>query len=113
VKVGDIVQVKQNDHAILRVGEEPQPVVMWRYATVLEELPDGVFVEIAHPGNIEHGARKKFARADVRTLDDVQALHDAHPARAVEKFDFNRHDHKEVNNLRAAIERMKPQEEAP
>jgi hypothetical protein len=112
ITVGDLVQVKQQDVAIVRTGEEPQPMVFWIYATVLEILDGALLVEIAHPGNITHGVQKKVSSTDIRTLADVQELHDAHPAKAAQKLDFNRHDHRELNNLRVAIDRMTPKEAA-
>lgn len=111
MKVGDTVQVKQLDHGLVQIGEEPRPMIFWLYATVLEVLDDGAMVEIAHPANREHGVHKKVLRADIRTLEDVRKVHDTHPQRKLEKLDFNRHDHKELNNLRVAIERLSPKKE--
>jgi hypothetical protein len=107
---GDKVQIKQWDHSILRKGEEPTPTIHWIYADVLQLTPGGALVQVNHPGNIEHGSPKTVARADLRTADDVQKLHDKHPAKDVTKLDFNRADHKELNNLRVALERMQPPE---
>lgn len=120
MKAGDLVMVKQFDHGFPRANpdgkppsEDAQPMVMWIYAIVLEALDGGAaFVEITHPANIEHGVRKTVPRKDLRTLEDIQALHDAHPDSKAEKLDFNKLEHKELNNFRAAIERMKPAEAA-
>jgi hypothetical protein len=116
MKPGDLVQVKQLDHGWPRGGDgpqgvpstDPEPMIFWIYATVLEVLEDGAMVEVAHPANREHGARKKVLRADLRTAEDVLALHDAHPQKHVEKLDFQRAEHKELNNLRVAIDRLTP-----
>jgi len=114
MKPGDTVQVKQTDHAIIRAGEDPAPVAHWVYATVIEALKDngGAFVEISHPGNIDHGRRALFGRKNIRTLEDLEKLHDAHPHHAVETLKYENEDHKSLINIRAAIARMKPEEPA-
>lgn len=116
---GDTVQILQTDMAILRHGEEPNPgVPHWIYAVVFDTLKNdagkitAAHVEVNHPANFQHGQRLLVSRKNIRTIEDLQSLHAAHPEAKTEKLDFNRHDHKELNNLRAAIERCKPQEEA-
>jgi hypothetical protein len=112
MKPGDTVQIKQRDQAIQRHGEELSPIVLWVYATVLELTAIGALVQVDHPGNILHALPINVARSDIRTTEDVQDLHDAHPAKDAQKLDFNRVDHKELNNLRAALDRMKSAEDA-
>ncbi|TMI88356.1 MAG: hypothetical protein E6H00_13055 [Bacillati bacterium ANGP1] len=114
MKPGDIVQVQQTDHAILRAGEDPAPVAHWVYATVLEPLKNdsGALVEIDHPGNVEHGRRRTVSRKNLRTLEDLERLHAAHPHRALATLSYDREEHKSLINLRAAIARMKPEEPA-
>lgn len=95
MKTGDKVQIRQID--VLADSPAPRgdppvapgPIVLWVYATVQEELPDGrVRVLVNHPGNPLHGAELILAPVaedgktpDVRTKADVQALADAphHP----------------------------------
>jgi hypothetical protein len=121
MKPGDLVQIKQLDSGFLpsMISEkgipmmDPIPMTFWIYATVHEALPDGAFVEVNHPGNAEHGARKKVLGENLRTFEDIQALHDAHPAKDVEKLDLGHNTaHREINNLRVALSRMKPEEKA-
>ena|SRR5438105_14369082 len=114
MKPGDTVQVQQTDHAILRAGEEPTPVAHWVYATVVEPVQNdgGAFVEINHPGNAEHGRRMLVGRKKLRTLEDLEKLHDAHPHHALAALSYEREEHKSLINLRAAIARLKPEEPA-
>jgi len=116
---GDTVQILQTDCAILRVGEEPSPgVPHWIYAVVFDTLKNdagaitAAHVEVNHPANFQHGQRILVSRKNIRTLDDLRSLEALHPQKDAVKLDFNRADHRELNNLRAAIERCKPQEEA-
>lgn len=104
--------IKQTDHAIVRRGEDPIPRVHWIYATVLEPLgkEGGAFVEVNHPGNIEHGKRHTVSRKEIRTIEDLEALHQAHPHHEVKNPSYDNDAHKELINLRAAIERIKPEE---
>jgi hypothetical protein len=111
MKPGDTVQIRQQDIATVKLGEAPKPVNFWIYARVHAVNPNGAFVEIEHPGNIAHGTRVFVLGENLRTLEDVQALHDAHPDRGLEKLDFFVESHRELNNLRAALERLKPEEE--
>jgi len=61
---GDTVQIQQQDKG-----------VHWIYATVVTANADGsAYVQISHPGNIEHGAFKFVPKAKVRTKADVEAL---------------------------------------
>lgn len=119
---GDTVMTVQYEAAILRRGEEPTPgVPHWVYATVFEVLKDdkgrvtAATLEINHPGNIVHGQRMLVARKNIRTYEDIKVLHDAHPAKDVPQHQLNLHDnfeHRVLNNHRAALERLKPAEEA-
>lgn len=73
MQAGDTVQVKVQDRGI-----------HWIYATVIAPNADGsAFVQIQHPGNIEHGAMKFFGAGSVRTKTDVQKLIDAMPPQAL------------------------------
>lgn len=58
---GQIIQVRQRDG-----------VDHWIYARVLN--PAINLVEIAHPGNRDHGRQLAVSSADVRTKAEVQAL---------------------------------------
>lgn len=111
MKPGDMVQVRQIDSAILDANAEPtHGVSFWLYAMVLQVLDNGsALVEVQHPGNREHGRQKLCVRdVDLRTDEDVVALHQAHPERQTMKLDLNRPDHRELNNLRVAMDRLKP-----
>jgi hypothetical protein len=112
LKTGDTVQVKQSDLAILKLGEQPVPVTFWLFATVQEVLADGAFVEIDHPGNIEHGRRKKVLGANLRTAQDVQALHDASPLAGLAELSYRETAHLPLINYRAALARMRPEAQA-
>lgn len=113
MNTGDTVQILQTDHAILRKGEEPTPVPHWIYATVYEVSKDGkaATVEVNHPGNFQHGRRMLLGRKQIRTAEDLQALHDKHPHRAVVTPSYDNPEHKELINLRAALERCAPAKE--
>jgi hypothetical protein len=121
MKPGDTVQISQLESSILRAGEEPTAgVVHWIYATVLEVLKDGdaetaATVEIDHPANREHGVRKVVKRAGIRTVEDLKALHDGHPAKDFKgQLDPVVHPaHRELINVRAAIERIAPETGPP
>jgi len=113
MKPGDAVQIKQTDHAIVRQGQDPEPREHWIYATVVEPIGEdnGAFVEVNHPGNIAHGHRIAVSRKNIRTIDDLEAMHEAHPHREVENPSYDKEEHKSLINLRAAIARIKPPEE--
>lgn len=115
MNTGDTVQILQTDHAILRKGEEPTPSPHWIYATVYEVTKDGkaATVEVNHPGNFQHGSRMLVARKNIRTHEDLQALHDKHPHRAVKTPSYDNPEHKELINIRAALERSAPPKEEP
>lgn len=117
---GDTVQILQTDHAITQRGAEPVPVEHWVYATVLETLKNdkgdvtAARIEVNHPGNLQHLTQMVVSRKKLRTLEDLHALHNKHPHRAVGTPSYDRAEHKELINLRAAIARMTPpKEEAP
>lgn len=115
---GDAVMTVQYESSILHRGEEPTAgVPHWIYATVIEVLKNDAgqqataLVEINHPGNIQHGVRLLVARRRIRTLEEVQKLHDEHPSRDIPTHQLNLMDndqHREINNYRAALERLKP-----
>ena len=115
---GDTVMTVQYEHSILRKGEEPTAgVPHWIYATVFEVLKTdkgaitAATVEINHPANIVHGQRMLVPRARIRTIEDIQALHDAHPAKDIPQLQLNLNEnpgHRELNNHRVALERMGP-----
>ena len=107
MKAGDTLQIKQLDLAKSRNSDGLVPVTFWIFATVLEVLDDGAFVEVNHPANIEHSIRKKVLAADLRTADQVQALHDAHPLAKLEKLSYAKMEHLPLIDYRAALERMK------
>lgn len=118
---GDLVMIVQFDAAKLREGEDPTPgVPHWIYATVLEPLQNDVGevtaarIEVNHPGNKDHARQMLVPRKDIRTAADIQALHDAHPAKAMPTaaLNFIHPAHRELNNLRVALDRMKPKEAA-
>jgi hypothetical protein len=115
MKPGDTVQILQLDHAILVPNGPPVPnVPHWVYATVYDVAPGETHahVEVNHPANAQHGKRLLVARKDLRTFEDLQKLHDAHPDAATEHLQYNIESHKSLINLRAALDRCKPQEEA-
>lgn len=112
MKPGDTIQIRQNDLVKKLDSDSLEPTSFWIYATVHEVLDDGAFVEVNHPANIEHAARKKVLTKDLRTLDQLQAVAALHPDRELDKLDFRNGAHRELNEVRAAIERMKPAEEA-
>lgn len=61
---GDTVQVQQQDKGI-----------HWIYATVITANADGsAFVQITHPGNIEHGAMKFFGAGKIRDKATLQKI---------------------------------------
>jgi hypothetical protein len=115
---GDTVMTVQYEASILHKGEEPTPgVPHWVYATVFEVLKDdtgkitAATIEINHPANILHGQRMLVPRYKLRTAEDVQALVQIHPAKDVPQHQLNLNEnpaHREINNHRAALERMTP-----
>lgn len=114
---GDAVQILQTDHAILRAGEEPTPTPHWIYATVHDTLKNdkgaitASHVEVNHPGNFQHGQRLLISRKTIRTHQDLQKLHDAHPHKDVHPLNYQNAAHKDLINIRAALERCKPVQE--
>jgi len=67
MKTGDTVQVAHLDGRI-----------HWIYGVVITANDDGsAVVQIAHAGNIEHGAIKLFPKGKIRTKADLQAELDA------------------------------------
>jgi hypothetical protein len=73
--LGQRIQVKTIDTALLQKNQEPTPgVVHWIYADVLEVMQTGaLLVQIEHPGNISHGVRKVVKAGGYRTKQDLEA----------------------------------------